>query len=99
MDRRIVGVTPGSCRRAGLIEFKYIGLQELGLTGDEARQRERQALAALPPVAQKLTQSQYKLEGYRATLQSAYGELLRLRTCVVAIEFERLVWQELAISG
>ena len=82
-----------------LIEFKYAGLQEVGLTGDEARQRERQALAALPPVAQKLAQSQHKLEGYRATLQSAYGESLRLRAySVVAIGFERLVWRELAVS-
>ena len=57
------------------------------------------ALAALPLVAQKLAQSQHKLKGYRVTLQSAYGKRLRLRTySVVAIGFERLVWQELAIS-
>jgi hypothetical protein len=82
-----------------LIEFKYVGLQELGLTGDEARQKERGALAALPPVAQKLAQSQRKLGGYRATLQSVYGDHLRLRVySVVAIGFERLLWQELAVS-
>ena len=79
-----------------LIEFKYAGLQELGLTGDEARRTARQELAALPPVAQKLAESQHKLRGYRDTLRAAYGSALRLRTySVVAAGFERLVWQEL----
>jgi hypothetical protein len=80
-----------------LIEFKYVGLQELGLSGDEVRRVERAELQALPPVQQKLATSQRKLEGYRATLQSVYGDRLRLHTfSVVALGFERLVWQELA---
>ena len=83
-----------------LIEFKYTGLQELGLSGDEVKQTERSELQALPLVQQKLAASQRKLEGYRATLQEAYGDRLRLRTfSVVALGFERLVWNELAPGG
>ena len=79
-----------------LIEFKYVGLQELGLSGDELKRAERPELQALPPVQQRLAASQRKLEGYRATLQGAYGDRLRLRTfSVVALGFERLVWVEL----
>ena len=79
-----------------LIEFKYVGLQELGLSGDEVKRVERPELRALPPVQQKLAASRRKLEGYRATLQGAYGDRLRLRTfSVVALGFERLVWDEL----
>lgn len=80
-----------------LIEFKYVGLQELGLSGDEVKRMERSDLQALPLVQQKLVASQRKLEGYRATLRGAYGDRLRLRTySVVAIGFERLVWDELS---
>jgi hypothetical protein len=82
-----------------LIEFKYVSLQELGLTGDEAGRTARQELAALPLVAQKLAESQRKLKVYRDTLQAAYSSALRLRTySVVAIGFERLVWQELPVD-
>jgi hypothetical protein len=83
-----------------LIEFKYVSLQELGLSGDELKRVERFELRALPPVQQKLAASQHKLEGYRAALQGAYGDRLRLRTfSVVSLGFERLVWKELAPDG
>ncbi len=40
-----------------------------------------------------------KEQGYRDTLRAAYGSALRLRTySVVAIGFERLVWQELPLD-
>jgi hypothetical protein len=79
---------------------KYVGLQELGLSGDELKRAGRHELQALPPVQQKLAASQRKLEGYRATLQGAYGDRLRLRTfSVAALGFERLVWNELSPDG
>ncbi len=81
------------------VRIKYVGLQELGLSGDELKRMGRADLKALPPVQQKLAASQRKLEGYRATLQGAYGERLRLRAfSVVALGFERLVWDELTAS-
>ena len=79
-----------------LIEFKYAGLQELGLSGEELKHTERSELQALPLVEEKLAASRQKLAGYRATLREAYGDQLRLRTfSVVALGFERLVWDEL----
>jgi hypothetical protein len=79
-----------------LIEFKYAGLQELGLSGDEVKQTERSELQALPLVQQKLAASRRKLAGYRATLHKVYGDRLDLRTySVVALGFERLLWVEL----
>lgn len=82
-----------------LIEFKYVALQELGLSGDKVRQVTHQELAARSPVAQRLAQSRRKLGAYRDTLQAVYGSALRLRTySVVSIGFERLVWQELPLD-
>jgi len=50
-------------------------------------------------VQEELDASRNKLEGYRATLQEACGERLRLRTfSVVALGFERLVWDELTAA-
>jgi hypothetical protein len=81
-----------------LIEFKYVGLQELGLSGDEVKLMGRSDLQALPLVQQKLAASRLKLDGYRATLREAYGDQLGLRTySVVALGFERLVWDELSL--
>ena len=78
-----------------LIEFKYVGLAELGLSGAEVREMSREELRALPPVAEKLAQARPKLAGYRRTLETRYGEALRLHSyAVVSLGFERLVWEE-----
>ena len=78
-----------------LIEFKYISLSESGLTGEQVRAMSDKEINALPPVQQKLQASQEKLASYRHTLETTYGETLRLRTyTVVALAFDRVVWQE-----
>jgi hypothetical protein len=82
--------------RFTLYALRFTLFQGLWYNTLRPQPKERGALAALPPVAQKLAQSQRKLESYRATLHSAYGDRLHLRAfSVVAIGFERLVWQEL----
>jgi hypothetical protein len=49
----------------------------------------------LPSVQAKLTEARSGLAGYRSALQAHYGDLLRLRVyAVVALGFERLVWEE-----
>jgi hypothetical protein len=76
-----------------LIEFKYVGLAEAGLSGEQVKQMSREELKKLERVQQKLAESKSKLEGYRRTLEAQYGEVLRLHTySVVAIGFDRLVW-------
>jgi hypothetical protein len=78
-----------------LIEFKYVSLADVGLSGEAVRRMEREELAALPAVAKKQADAQTKLAGYRETLQSLHDKRLRLRCfSVVAIGYERLVWLE-----
>jgi hypothetical protein len=76
-----------------LLEFKYVSLKELGLSGAEVKQAGRDELKALAPVKQKLAESQAKLAGYRQILTVNYGDALRLYSySVVGVGFERLVW-------
>jgi hypothetical protein len=78
-----------------LLEFKYLKLEEVKLSGQEVRELTASALRQLKPVVAKLSQARTQLQTYRATLQARYGEALRLQSySVVAIGFERLVFEE-----
>jgi hypothetical protein len=75
-----------------LMEFKYISLHDLGMSGEEIRALDYTALAALEPVQHRLHEGQEQLARYRQTLTDTYGERLRLRCyCIVALGYERLV--------
>ncbi|VFN00214.1 MAG: PD-(D/E)XK nuclease superfamily protein [Candidatus Kentron sp. G] len=77
-----------------LLEFKYIPLKELNMTGEEINSKSREQLRALPRVAGALTEAGGQLSRYRASLERAYGGKLRLRThAVVALGLTRLVWE------
>ena len=79
-----------------LIEFKYIPLTSCALSGEQVRQMSVQELHALAPVKESMAQARTNLRIYRDTLQQTYSKTLRLRVySVVAIGFERLVWEEL----
>jgi len=72
-----------------------LSLKDAKVSGEAIRQLSVDELKALAPVRQKLTQSKAKLSGYRQTLESTYGNTLRLHTySLVALGFERLVWVE-----
>jgi len=78
-----------------LIEFKYLSLDALGLTGEELRGKSREELRSLPPVAEELGEARTQLTKYRSLLEAKYGDALRLHTyAVVSLGFERLVWEE-----
>jgi len=78
-----------------LIEFKYLSLDTLGLTGDEVREMSRDELRSLPAVDEKLAEARAQLTKYRSLLEAKYGDALRLHTyAVVSLGFERLVWKE-----
>ncbi len=80
-----------------LIEFKYIGLLELGLSGEAVREKSREELKLLAPVQRKCSEARSKLIRYREILTNKYGDTLRLHTfSVVALGFERLLWEKLA---
>ncbi|SEH05071.1 AAA family ATPase [Candidatus Venteria ishoeyi] len=76
-----------------LLEFKYISLKDLGLSGEQVREQSREELLALPLVKKQLADAGEQLGRYRETLERVYGEKLRLHTrAVVALGLERLVW-------
>ncbi|RRR73774.1 MAG: AAA family ATPase [Candidatus Viridilinea halotolerans] len=79
-----------------LLEFKYLPLSDVGLSGEAIKVLTRQELAALPLVQVRLAEARRKAEEYRATLLTVYGATLRLHTyAIVALGFERLVWVKL----
>ena len=76
-----------------LLEFKYVGLQDLGLSGEQLCQRAPDELAALPPVAAKLREAEDQARRYGAALRERYG-LRDLRLfAVVGLGVERVVWR------
>jgi len=77
-----------------ILEFKYLSLSEIGLTGEKARQHTLEELKGLTLVKQKLTESKQQLLDYQMRLESKYGHSLKLQLIsVVALGFERVVWE------
>ena len=80
-----------------LLEFKYIPLKDLGLSGAELKEKSRQELENLPLVKTKLDEAEQQLAAYRQTLDQTYPGKLRLHThAVAALGFERLAWRSRA---
>ncbi|WPL16806.1 putative AAA-ATPase [Thiorhodovibrio winogradskyi] len=76
-----------------LLEFKYLSLRELGLTGEQVRSEAREALTQHPTVAAKLDEAEAQARDYGAALIKRHG-LSDLRAfAVVALGVERLVWR------
>jgi hypothetical protein len=87
LDRRAVPVLDL------LLEFKYLSLKDLGLTGEQVRESTAAELAALPLIQTKLTEAGEQAQRYGAALQARYG-LTDLRLfAVVGVGLERVVWQ------
>lgn len=80
-----------------VLEFKFIKLSELNLTHNSAHNLSDDELHALPTVQAAFQAAATQLQTYQPILLQRYGEQLRLQTSVVvAIGFERLLWQKLA---
>jgi hypothetical protein len=82
-----------------LLECKFLKLGEVGLSGEAVRALTSAELTALPQVQQKLAEARAQLPAYRHEVEARYQSTnaLRLRTyAVVAIGFERLVWEEIS---
>jgi hypothetical protein len=78
-----------------MIEFKYVKLNQMGLSGTEIADLSQNELAAMPQVQEQLKEAIDQLEKYRQKLlASDDGAVLRLRAyAVVSVGFERLVWE------
>jgi hypothetical protein len=76
-----------------VIEFKYLSLKDVGLSGAEVRQLSTEELRNLEAVKSVLTGAEEQLTRYRQGLTEIYGDILRLHEhVVIAVGFERLVW-------
>ncbi|EIC21178.1 AAA family ATPase [Thiorhodovibrio frisius] len=79
-----------------LLEFKYLSLKELGMSGARVRQESREALVKQPAVAAKLDEAEAQARDYGGTLTKRHG-LTDLRAfAVVALGVERLVFRPLS---
>ncbi|CAK0772712.1 AAA-ATPase-like protein [Gammaproteobacteria bacterium] len=76
-----------------LLEFKYLGLDDLGMSGKAARETSRDELALLPVVVAKLNEADSQARSYGTTLVERYrlGDLRAFS--VVSLGLERLVWR------
>lgn len=76
-----------------LLEFKYVSLKDLKLTGEQVREKTPDDLVALPPVQAQLQAAADQAQQYGAALRDRYG-LTDLRAfAVVALGLERVVWR------
>jgi hypothetical protein len=78
-----------------LIEFKFVGLAEAEMTGEQARGLSAEELHVIPAMRTKIDQAKAQARRYAAELEKKHGNL-RLKTfAVVSLGFERL-WAEMA---
>ena len=76
-----------------LLEFKYLKLSEVGLSGEEIKKLNVAELEALESVQEKLEQAKTQLLDYQMELQAKYDNVFKLQLIsVVAVGFDRLVW-------
>ena len=78
-----------------LLEFKYVGLKALKLSGEQVRNMSMEALAELPLITTALASATEQARDYGGVLIKRY-ELTDLRQyAVVSVGLERVVWREL----
>ena len=81
-----------------LLEFKYVSLNDVNLTGAQVRERSLAELAALPAVTTALQAAGKQAQRYGAALSARYG-LTDLRLyAVIGVGLERVVWQTVALT-
>ena len=75
-----------------VLEFKYLSLQELGMTGVEVKAKPREECLAHPKVKEKLHEANLQAERYGDVLKNRYGLERITRFAVVALGLERIVF-------
>ncbi|HMV50751.1 MAG TPA: AAA family ATPase [Blastocatellia bacterium] len=84
-----------------LLEFKFVKPGDLNLSGEALRTMSQEELTALPQVQAKLKEARAQAPAYQRDVEERYqSTALRLRTfAVVALGFDRLVWEEIGNVG
>jgi hypothetical protein len=78
-----------------ILEFKYVDLDAIKLTGIEVKKKSREELLALPLIRKQLEAAKQQAERYGTNLKTRYQ--LKTITCfaVVAVGLERIVFERL----
>jgi hypothetical protein len=78
-----------------VLEFKYLGLKELGLSGEEVKSRSSEALSQIPLVAEKLKEAREQVLRYGQVLKTRYNLTTLTGFAVVALGLERIVFERI----
>jgi len=78
-----------------VLEFKYLGLKEMGLSGEEVKSRSSEALSRIPLVAEKLKEAREQVSRYGQVLKSRYNLTTITGFAVVALGLERIVFERI----
>ena len=78
-----------------LIEFKYAGLKEAGLTGEKAKELTLSELRAVPAMQAKMEEAKKQIRRYGDALEKKYSDIRLKRYTVVSLGFEKLWWEEI----
>ena len=76
-----------------LIEFKYVKLGELKMSGEQLRKARLQTLQQIPLMQRQMAAATQQARDYGDALQRKYPDLRLKRFAVVAVGFERLWWE------
>ncbi len=78
-----------------VLEFKFVKLSAMDMTAEQVRQTPRKTLANHIAIKKPLADAKQQLTHYRQALEKKYQQPERLHClAVVAIGFERLVWEK-----
>ncbi len=76
-----------------VIEFKYLKLSDLKMSGEQIRKASLETLRQIPLMQQQMTEAEQQATDYGDALERKYPDLRLKRFAVVAVGFERL-WCE-----
>lgn len=76
-----------------LLEFKFIPLKDVGMSGDNVGDLDDDQAQALPVVGKAFEEGENQVRSYGASLNAKYGNLRLQKFVVVTLGFERVVWR------
>ena len=81
-----------------VLEFKYLSLAKLGMSAEQLKAMADDQLIALPLVAKALTEAQQQGQVYMQTLAQQYPKAKLHGFSVVALGFEKLVFERFGLT-
>ncbi|MBF0231059.1 MAG: AAA family ATPase [Desulfamplus sp.] len=78
-----------------LIEFKFVHLKDVNMTGEEAKALSKEDLEKLPEILVKLEDAEKQVAEYGKHLEEKYGNLRLHKFVVVALGFERVCFKKI----